>query len=84
MTPAIEENLGQFNGILTRILGLPDDAIRDDLTPDDVGTWDSFNGLLLASELESTFSLAFTTEEVTGVRNVGDMKTVLRNRGIEI
>jgi acyl carrier protein len=79
-----EASLDKFNGILTRTLGLSVDQIDDDLTPGDVDTWDSFNGLVLASELESTFSLTFTTEEVTGIKNVGDMKQVLRSRGIGI
>ncbi len=79
-----QENLRKFNTILTSILDLAEDQIFDALTPEEVESWDSFNGLIIASELESTFSLSFTTEEVTGVKNIGDMKAVLRGHQIDI
>jgi acyl carrier protein len=79
-----EENLRKFNAILTAVLGITEEQIMDRLAPEDVESWDSFNGLVIASELETTFSVSFTTEEVTGVKNVGDMKTVLRNHRIDI
>lgn len=78
------ENLNKFNVLLASILGLSKDEIRDDLSPDMVETWDSFNGLLIASELESTFNLSFTTEEIVGVENIGDMKSILRKHDILI
>ena len=78
------ENLKKFNKLLMDTLGLSEEEISDNLGPDDVEAWDSFNGLVIASELESLFNLKFTTEEVTGVKNVGDMKSVMRKHNINI
>lgn len=79
-----EDNLKKFNKILFSTLGITEKELNDKLKPEDVESWDSFNGLVIASELESTFNINFTTEEVTGVKNVGDMKSVLRKHGIEL
>jgi len=78
------DNLEKFNKLLVEILEISGTDIKDELSPDDVKTWDSFNGLLIASELESLFGLKFTIEDVSGVRNVGDMKHVLRKYDIKI
>lgn len=70
--------------LLARILDIPPGQIRDDLSPETVETWDSFNGILIATELESTFNVRFSLEEVTATKNVGDIKKNLRNHGVEI
>jgi len=78
------ENLNKFNKLLMDILNLKEEDIRDDLSPEQVETWDSFNGLVIASELESIFNLKFTIEEVVDVKTIGDMKNVLRKHNIKI
>lgn len=79
-----KDNLKKFSELLVGILDIPKEDIKDELSPDDVKTWDSFNGLLIASELESLFALKFTIEDITEVKNVGDMKKVLRKYNVEI
>ena len=79
-----EGNVEKFNALLIRILEIPESTITDGLSPDDVKTWDSFNGLLIASELESLFDLQFSIEDISGVKNIGDMKQVLRKHGVKI
>lgn len=68
--------------ILCRVLQIPELEIRDQLTPSEVPAWDSFNALLLVSELESAFKIKFTLAEVTGVQCVGDIKKVLQAKGV--
>ena len=73
-----------LNDILCRVLQIGEAEIRDELTPADVPTWDSFNALLLVSELESAFKIKFTFAEVTGVRCVGDIKKALESKGVAL
>jgi len=70
--------------LLGRILDIPIEKIHDELSPEDVETWDSFNGILIATELEGTFNVKFTLEEVTSTKDVGDIKKNLKNHGIDI
>lgn len=81
---SVKDNLKKFNELLVGILEIPEEDLKDELSPDDIKTWDSFNGLLIASELESLFGLKFTIEDVTEVKNIGDMKRVLRKYNVEI
>lgn len=50
----------------------------------DVENWDSFNHINLIVALEETFAVTFTTEEITGMQNVGDLVTVLNAKGHDI
>jgi len=70
--------------VLARVLEIPEAEITDDTGPDNVASWDSFNGLLLVSELEEAFDVEFTMEEVTSVKSVRDIKDILNKYGIAI
>jgi acyl carrier protein len=69
---------------LNRILGIPVKSINDKTAPENVESWDSFNGLMIATELERVFEATFTIDEVISVKNVGDIKKNLRNHKIDI
>ena len=71
----------QLNSILMRVLNIEERTIHDGLTPFSVKTWDSLNALILVSELEKSFSVSFTMEEVRSVKCVGDIKQCLKNHG---
>ena len=70
--------------ILSTVLEIEISEIHEDLSPDDVETWDSFNGLMLVSELESAFNVKFTIDEVTTVKCVRDIKHALVRCGINL
>ena len=69
-----------FNQILRRLFKISE--IRDDMTGKEVPEWDSMNYLLLIAELENRFSLVFTMNEVVEARSVGDLRKVVRTRGV--
>lgn len=76
--------MGKLEKILARVLGIGENSITDDTSPETVENWDSFNALLLVSELEDEFNVKFTMDEVTLVKNVGDIKKVLTRYGINL
>ena len=51
------------------------------LSAKDVKDWDSFNHITLIVSLEEAFDVAFTTEEITGMQNVGDLVRILNAKG---
>ncbi len=69
--------------ILSKVLEISENEITDDTSPDNLETWDSFNGLMLVSELETTFNVKFTMAEVMSVKCVRDIKEVLIKYGIK-
>ena len=70
--------------IIGRVLGIPSEQITDTTSPDTVAGWDSYNGLMLVSEIEQEFHVSFTMDEVVAVRNVGDVKAALHRHGISV
>jgi acyl carrier protein len=70
--------------LLSKILDIPKESITDETSPDNVPSWDSFNGLMMVSELESTFDVKFTMDEITAVKNVKDIKEFLKKHGVKL
>lgn len=68
--------------VLAHVLAIDTAAVTDDTGPHNVESWDSFNGLMLITELEKNFGVSFDLEEVAGVKNVRDIKRILKNHGI--
>ena len=70
--------------ILSKVLKIDETGITEKTSPDNVDTWDSFNSLMLVSELENEFGVKFTIDEVVKIKNVGDIIEVLRKYKINI
>lgn len=70
--------------ILAKVLGIEMSKINDQTGPANTAEWDSFNGLILVTELEKNFNVKFTLDEVVAVKNVADIKTALKKHGVEI
>lgn len=51
--------------------------VTESLTALDVENWDSLANLTLINELEQEFEVAFTLDEVTESRNLGELLTAL-------
>lgn len=73
-----------LRSIFKKILQLPDDSMDDELTAASIPAWDSFNALMLISEIESAFHIRFSMEETRNIRSLGDFKTALRAHGVRI
>ena len=78
------DNLNKLYDLLSRILRIDAKIINDETSPDNIDTWDSYNGLMMVSELESIFNVQFTMEEVVAVRNVSDIKKCLIEHGVDL
>ena len=70
--------------LLADILKIKAESINEQTSPDNTETWDSFNGLMIAAELEKVFKVTFSMEEIISTKDVGDIKTNLRNHTIDI
>ena len=70
--------------LIARVLGLSTPEIKDETSPENTESWDSFNALVMVSELEDTFKVSFTMEEVQEVTCVADIKKALSSHGVEI
>ncbi len=72
----------KLRSIISKVLYLDSQSINDLTSPDNTPTWDSFNALLLVSELEQNYNIKFSMEEIVTVKSVKDIKERLKNHGI--
>lgn len=49
----------------------------------EVETWDSMRHMELVASIEQTFGIELTMDEIVSMISVGDIKRVLRGRGLE-
>ena len=73
-----------FYKIIAKVLSISESGINDESGPENIESWDSFNGLVLVDELESHFNIKFTISEITDVKNVADIKRHLKNHNVDL
>ena len=78
--PLEKQKLDELTDIFRTLFDAPALELRNELTAKDVEGWDSFNHINLVIAIEEHFNVRFTTEEIRGLRNVGDMKELLARK----
>ncbi len=54
--------------------------LSDETTADDIEEWDSLEHITLIAAVEKAFKMRFTMKEVSSMKNVGEMITILDER----
>ena len=75
---------GKLYEIISKVMKIEISTISDELGPETIENWTSFNGYVLLNELETGFDVKFTINEATDVKNISDIKRHLRNKGIDV
>jgi len=73
-----------FNTLVVEHLKIKADMISDNLTPKDVPEWDSMNYLFFISEIEKEYGISFSMDEVLEAKSLGDVRSALRAKGIQV
>jgi len=72
------------NAIVAKVFSISQSEVNDESGPENIESWDSFNGLVLVDELENHFNVKFTISEITDVKTVADIKRHLKNHNVEL
>ncbi len=56
-------------------------VITPDTTADDIEDWDSIEHITLIGAVEEEFNMRFKMGEVSGMKNVGEMMSIIAERG---
>ena len=64
--------------IISKILELDNDEITNDLTPDDVDSWDSLNHMHLITSVEKTFKIHFSMKEVMSITSISVLRDLVK------
>jgi acyl carrier protein len=74
------ENLKQ---IVSEIFNIEINQIRDELGPSDIKAWDSLGQLRLIMTIEAQFNITIEIEEIFEILTIGDIKKLLKKKGIK-
>ncbi|QOZ07228.1 acyl carrier protein [Bradyrhizobium sp. CCBAU 51765] len=70
----------RVQNVFREVFDNPDLNIYREMQAKDVVGWDSLNHITLIMTLEETFKVKFSTREVMGFQNVGEMMDCLRGK----
>jgi acyl carrier protein len=77
----VEKNLEQQ---LADLLEIPVTEVTDELTMQDLESWDSLKHMELIATLEEQLGIQLSFDEIVKMRSVSDIKRVLNSKGVTV
>ena len=74
------EILEKLNSVFIDVFDDEDIKISDATTADDIDDWDSLEHINLIVAVEQEFKIKFNMNEVTNMKNVGEMVDIIASR----
>lgn len=72
--------LEQLNEIFQDVFDDDTLTVTDETTAKDIEDWDSLMHIMLIVSIEKTFDMKFAMEEVTSMKNVGEMVKIISGK----
>lgn len=76
----MEEIFERLNVVFREFFDDEDIELDEETTADDIDDWDSLNHITLMAAVEDEFGIRFTMGEVSGMKNVGEMAQIIKER----
>ncbi len=73
----MSKNNEKLIDLVSKVLNVEVETVTDETSPENTASWDSYNALLMVSELEDEFNVHFSIEEVYSVKCVKDIREAL-------
>ena len=73
--------MSKLTYIFSAVLGIDENKVTKDLSPEKVSSWDSLNAIILLTEIEKTFDTRFEYAEAMGIKNFGDVISLIKSKG---
>ncbi|MGW5368909.1 acyl carrier protein [Streptomyces sp. NPDC004009] len=73
--------MSTLNGIVAEVLGIGEDEITDDTGPAVNAEWTSLRHVQIVAAINKRFGVGLTPRQARSCRSVGDLRTVLAERG---
>jgi acyl carrier protein len=70
----------QLTAVFHEVFDDEDIVARPELTASDVEEWDSLRHIRLIISVEKTFQIRFSASEVSDLKNVGELATLIQSK----
>lgn len=70
--------------IVAKVLLLQESEVNDEISRKDAEAWDSLAHLMLINEIEATFEVSFSDDDIVKINSIGDLKSKLRELSVEV
>ncbi len=70
----------KLENLLAEVMGIPKEAVTNDLAMKDLDAWDSLKHMELVVSLERSFRLELTFDEIVAMQSVREIKRVLKEK----
>ena len=70
----------KLQSIFRKILKEDELILTDELSERDLASWNSLNNILLINKIEESFEVKFDLSEILKIKNVGDIKDLLKRK----
>jgi acyl carrier protein len=74
----------RLHEVVARALRVPATTVSDESSPATLRRWDSLHHLDLMTEIEEAYGLQFSTADMVRAQSVGQIRSLLREKGIEV
>lgn len=65
---------------MSAVFEIPVEQIKDDSSPDTIGSWDSLKHMNLVVALEEVFEIEFTDDEIVEIISFAFIQTTIKNK----
>ncbi len=76
-----QDIITRLNGVFRDVFDDDSLSVNENTTSADIEDWDSIEHINLISAVEDEFSMQFRMREVSGMKNVGEMIAIIKERG---
>lgn len=76
----MDKKITVLKDIVSRLLDLDVNNINDELERDKLESWDSFNHLLLISEIEKNLRITIPLPEIEKIRSFKELREIVNKR----
>ncbi|HEY2721869.1 MAG TPA: acyl carrier protein [Chitinophagaceae bacterium] len=70
----------QLTVIFRKVFNDESIILNDEITANDIGSWDSLSHMIMIAEVENAFSIKFSLREINKLKNVGTLVKLIESK----
>ena len=75
-----DEIIERLTSIFRTVFNNPELELNNDMTAEDVETWDSLTNMIMITQVEDSFGIKFKLRELNKLKKVGDLVEIVESR----